>query len=442
MNNLKYLSLLVFILLLSCKKEVDVIEDLSTFPPSVRAVVLKIEGSIWTYREMYSIARGNTFLPHATVKLIYDGLVLDEVQASVDGRFSFEEQAIPLGKTFIHVEALDYFPTIRKVIESDSLSSYSLHMIPKLYTAINDHAIDQEKPMIRITGNIVKLNKGDVVYALDADGNLIGNTWINSNLPHELDFSTMADEEIYLYIRYAYCTASTPIKIGPFSVDTNIGDALFEDLMQEEYVTISGSLEVCNGIETRGRIHFFQDGRYLGNTATTSINTYSWNLQTCSLTDRPITVIASYINDTTYEFYNYGKAVTTYLPDQDIVADIEICNPNTTNFTYSLNGGPSLNESALTIARIDQRGVVNIFVDNATFSSNYRIRLSGTNLGTQIGDVYLIENYEVVGFAEDINFMITSNSGEMLEGSFQGTIMDNNYGSLGNITGSFQALVQ
>jgi len=442
MNNLKLLSLLVFILLMACKKEVDFTEDLTTFPPSIQSTILKIEGSIGTYREMYTTMGGANVVPHATVKLIYDGLVIDKVEASVDGRFSFEEQAIPLGKTFIYAEAPDYFPTIRKIVENDSLSNHMLHIVPRFYTAINDHAIDEEKRMIRITGNIVDRDKGDLVYALDADGNLIGNAWIDPNRPHTLDFSTMADEEIYLYVRYAHCTAPTPVRIGPFARDTAIGDVVFEDLMQEEYATIRGSLEVCNSIETRGRLHFFQDGRYIGNTATTSINTYSGSLQSCSLSDRPITVIAAYVNDTTYEFYNYGKAAATYLPGQDIVANIESCNPNTTNFTYSINGGTPLNESALTIARIDQRGQVNIFVDNINSSSRYQIKLSGADPGAQTGDVYLIENYEVVGFAENIDFTITSNNGEKLEGHFQGTIVDNNYGSLGNITGSFQAVVQ
>ena len=92
----------------------DLEEKTSKFPPSIQASLEKIEGSIFPGRVAYPYPFYH-IIPNATVKLIYEGVVLDEVKATVRGSFSFEEQAIPLDKTFIYVEAPDYYPTIRKI---------------------------------------------------------------------------------------------------------------------------------------------------------------------------------------------------------------------------------------------------------------------------------------------------------------------------------------
>ncbi len=442
MKYLKYSCLLILLLCFACEKEMDIVEEVTSFPNSTEATIEKIEGRIFRSGSFCNPTRPSNFIPHATVKLIHDGLVLDEVKAAVTGGFSFEEQLIPKDKTFIYVEALDFFPTIRR-IDNVTLGN-DIDLIPKYYKGINDHSFDEEKPMIEITGNVVDFEKGYFIYALDANGDLIGHRGAEY-VEHSdtLKLSTMAGEEIYLYARKGHNNTVSSLKIGPFTEDTDIGDVLlFENLTQPLDLIIEGSVEACNGVQdTRGDIYLFQDDQIRGSGVLLGDNHITY---TCggNLSNTPITLIASYQKPMIYEYTDYSKTITTYIPGQDIVASIEKCYPNPSLVTYSINGSTSFEDRALAIANIKEMGEVNVSMFNGYYGRNFYFKLSGSEIGSQTGSIFLNEYFNFIGFADNVAFTITANDGEVLEGNFQGTLMDENYINIGDVEGSFKAVIK
>jgi hypothetical protein len=444
MNSLKYIILLSIFILFSCEKEFDGIIENEIIPSYTEVSIEKISGEVGVHRNLFTRMNFAPAVPDLVVKLIFDGIVLDEVQGTVYGSYDFEEQPIPLDQTFIYAEATGYYPSIRK-IDLDVPYPFRLHLIPLEYEEFNEHIIEETEPMIRIQANLVPINSRLFVYALNENGQLIGNQWLDPDLAHTIDMAVMAGQKFKLHIRDFFCEDLPPMEFGPFEEDVNLGDIDVGDFELPEFVELTGNNDVCQGYPNT---FVFQGDKYKQRASIYSDYTYQRSLDKCSLSDEPLQIVSFYKDPITDDFQSYAKASVDFTANQDLEADLINCAENDLFLKYKIEGGVENEETFLPIlASLKTTGETEIYIEMPGLGERRGINILG-NSGIHQGQLLFQHNNFPVNtdfdlyYSNNMNFEITLNDGEFVEGTFEGEVVNNEYQSQGVLSGSFRALVK
>lgn len=103
MTTVKYffLVMLAGVLILSCEKERDIVEEIDNYPGTVDLEERTIEGTVWDEQE--------NPINNALVEIIVDGTVIADTYTE-NGTFQFLNQAVHESRTLIRVQKNDYMP--------------------------------------------------------------------------------------------------------------------------------------------------------------------------------------------------------------------------------------------------------------------------------------------------------------------------------------------
>lgn len=437
MKNVGLFYLLLLPNIFSCQKNTDIIIP-ETIVNNVEVVEIELNGVVRPYH--LGEWRHYTPIQDVTVSLVYDNIILDEVNTDLNGSYFFAPQPVPLEGAHIVIEASGFFPNIQKIYPPDSYLS-EIILLPNMFqnlNSLNDYIPEQK---VSISG---KIHESDLappqdaltIYAVNEAQEIIGYCRPNSDI---IDFSltTIANQSVTLMF-HNVCGVFDTIQLGVLTEDIVLDDILYEQTI--EWIEINGQVADCNNESFTGYLNFHYNERTnFFNSGFRSGGRFgsSW-INACEIEGTQ--VLVSFVD---YDYDFVGFTTVPYTAGQDISVDINECETNQTYFRYTLDGGMLVNDPSFTFVNIIENEGVYFFVDRSG-SCDIGGKFAESTTGTVSSGNMLFRTIGGVGVeqaAKDLPFNILSNDGDYIQGTFSGTLLDDQEYSLGQIEGSFKAKI-
>lgn len=437
---MRYIQSFIFLLVLSsiaCKKNQDITETTPEVPPSVPVSTIDVEWSatVGEKNSLWNWSQDIGKIHNASVKLMYEGNILDETNTNGKGEFSFPLQPVPDTGAYFLFESSGYYNTVVKV-DTGLSDIRRLIMLPNTFPNVNGEAISGGGPYVTLKGKLQDPTEAQFVwvYITNTNNELIGTALAQGDGP-SFTITTLANEELFLHY-HTTCHPEGMIPLGSFSQDTDLGILLDQSM---DFSNPSGCLKLSNAYDCSGNeiseynLYYKKDG-----TTYRRGGTDSFCESDCVLLAHPVTVTL-----TTQTPRKYQEKIVTYIPGPTMSFDMTVCEDDDTFLKYTIGNEAEVESDYFTYANIisDGRLVLKQYGADRSFAFVF----SGSDIGSHTSKVvsYDLNNALWIDLgADEINSTITMNDGEFVEGTFSGEVLDADEISLGILEGSFRARIQ
>ncbi len=433
--NLSFLIIALF--LTACQNEDTISSDvILPTPIAVTVVDMEIVGGVnepgslshWTLR--------NQVLHNVSVKLMFDGVAIDEVNTDERGWFKFNEQAVPVEGAYLLFESSEYYNNVVKV-DTITGTPFSTNLIRNNFPEVTGEAVSGGGPYIKLKATLQdNLSGVKYFYITNASDELIGTAQSYNDFAG-FEITTLANEPLFLHY-VIDCFDIGTIDLGSFSQDTDLGILLdqsynFDRDLGGEFFTAYD----CSGTQLDDISIFFQiDGMTIHSWGNAGFG--HWN---CNFEIDPAMVVTV----ATQNPRKYGEVLINYVAGQDNLSDITVCQDDDTYLNYSIGGGATIEPDIFTYANILSDGRLLLKQKDKDYDNGTDIsfEISDANVGTNIlGDAIWYGAQGVILGGPNLSISITLNDGDFIEGTFNGTAYNPFETSLGNLSGSFRARLQ
>jgi len=437
---MKYINLSILFIALfltACQNEDSLItETVLPTPVAVSVVDMEIAGWVNEQRNISHWTLLNQNLHNVTVKLMFDGVAIDEVNTGERGQFAFDEQPVPVEGAYLLFESEGYFNNVVKV-DTITGSKFSTNLIRQTFPEISSEAISEGGPYIKLKGILVN-NFSDVpyYYITNSNNELIGTAQPYNDFTN-FEITTLANESLFFHY-VIDCFDIGTVELGAFSQDTDLGVLLddsynFEKQLAGEFFTTYD----CDGNQLEDISIFFQrDGLTVHSWGNSGYADYQCNFE---LNPNMVVTVA------TQNPRKFAEIPITFVPDQDLITDIVICQDDDTYVNYTLGSGGTVDPDIFTYANIlpDGRLLVKQKDKDYDYGTDISFEFADSNVGNNVlGNVIFYGAQGIQLGGTNLSTTITLNDGEYIEGTFTGAVFDPFESSLGNLSGSFRARLQ
>lgn len=444
MKNATIGFLLITLFLFSCQNQDSIITE-EVLPVSEAATIITIKGKITERFSSFSPYLVEQQLNNVSVKLMHEGIMLDEVNTDGYGKYAFDEQLVPLDEAYLIFEAPGFYKNVAKLDSFETYNSFNNILLRKTFEGLNGDAISDEGSYIRL---ITEPANGDFLVPTflitNANDELIGanQQYVETSF---FEITTLANEPLYFH-HLTECGMQT-IEMGPFSEDTNITPFLEGFILDnKDRETIKVNVFDCTGLALNGTDFktFYKRGdltSYGTNSSGTNNNPLTPGKLNCLIDEHPTTLVSI----VTQNPRKYAETTIDYTSGQDEV-DINICEDDDTYLNYSVNGGTEIEPNLFTYANILPNGNLILKQTDPVYPEGTHIAFQifdSTQGSTTNGEVLFNNQLEgkidVIIVGQNINVEINLNDGVFIEGTFSGEVYNALENSLGELSGSFRA---
>jgi len=443
MKNIK-LSLLFFLVILgSCRNDDSItIDEIAPPPLPQSSAMVEVEGVVSEEFSELNYNLSSQPVANVSVRLIVDGVTLDEVNTDGKGRFIFPKQSVPLDKAYIILEAPEFHKNVSKInnLADPAWNFLSFTLMRKTFPGLTGDDITDEGPYISLkSGPTDSYLSPIVIYITNTDNELIGvnRLFVEAS---SFEITTRANESLILH--YLTECSDSSIEIGSFSEDTDISDLILGIVEDDwDYELLRTKVYDCSDMELAPNwynLAFKIDGltRWFNSGSNTFFGSPSCLFENTS------SVLASAVR---INPRSYGEITYNHSVGQNDIPDIIVCEEDDTFIKYGIDGGNDIVIDKFTYANI-------ISDDNLVVKLRGASTLNGEDISFQIfksdegsntlGDVVFTNgSREVFIVGVGLNFTIDLNDGKFIEGTFSGEVSDAFETSQGIMEGSFRARI-
>lgn len=446
----KYINylLLVVVLISACQPNEDVTSVTVNPPESVEVTEMELKGHVTEPFSLYSSLANLLQIHNATVQLIYEDEVLDEVRTNERGQFAFSPQIVPVEGAYLLATAPGYYPNSFKIdsIANDFHFGYSyfpLYLLRPSNENFSGEAVTSAEHKIVITGSLQSPSRADGgIFYFTTDENELAGTY-TSDASMDFAITTVANETLHFYYRYADCDSPEPITMGPFSDDTDIG-VLFDENepLFDPPLIIDGMASTCSGSPANGYILLKRNHKTIFSFGTLNNGRFWGQEEDCQFEISPEIRITAITSDPRM----YGEVTLTYTPGQLLEPVIAICSEDDTYFKYAIDNGTEMDRNAFTVANIlpDGRAIIKQIDPGIGNYRNTSLEIAGAEMsGDYLGYLVNFKSGSTIHFAvQDVAVHINLNDGEFIEGILDGIAVAPFEEVMGSFSGSFRARIQ
>ena len=225
-----YILLLFSFILFSCEPDPE--KEIEDLLDSVETITLNHIIRVIDFPNAYGWIH-NRNIHNSNVKIMYEDLILDEINTDEDGLFKFDEQEVPVEGAFLLIETPGYCTTVLK-IDSTINETYTIFLMDEEFPDITGSAYDGDETYINITGGNFDISHAQSVnfmYITNTSGIFMS---ADRELNNRFAFAVLPNEELLLHYTNN-CGEYATRELGSFTEDTDIGELLDEELNQEIY---------------------------------------------------------------------------------------------------------------------------------------------------------------------------------------------------------------
>lgn len=435
MKNINLLFFLFVLFLASCQKNQDVLEsDEKIIDTSETAIIdFSWRASVYDPESVMHYKENYIALHNVTVKIMSRGVVIAQTNTSEAGIFEFDNILVP-NDAYVLFESPGYHSTVVKVNEESM--GWRLFMIRNTNPDITREIITTNENYIQLDGRLQELSSGREMWAYvtnDKD-ELVGTSSLMGDLT-PFRITTLPGEELFLHYGLK-CFPVNVIPIGSFTEDEDLGALL--DQTQDfsfdyGYVALT-PVNDCNGNEVFNNNVFYKVN---GETMAAGGNR-GVNIKDCYL-DQPVLITV-----TRRQPRKYQEKLVGFSPGS-VREDIEIalCEDDDTFVHYTIAGRETQSD-IFTFANIlsDGRLVIKQPGNDLFNDINLSMVSKSAVEGNTKGDVLFYFSYVNSHGGNELDFNITKNDGEFVEGTVSGELFDTEEISQGNFEATFRARIQ
>lgn len=452
--NLKYIIILIICLgLFSCYKDSDTIGTKEWPIISQEVLMSSLSGFVISDPGNHNnLFFGSNWVYNATVKLIYEGEVIDQTITDKAGYFVFPNQPVPIKGAYLLIEKNGYFPN-GKSISAESMGEfpvfYNMMLLVDSYLPNKEEGLSSYPTLVEVKGLFEYTNGNGqtpnrTMFALDKEGRVVGTALTGPDDGH-FSISIPKNQEVNLYLDLT-CTRIGPISVEFLQEDTDLGTIKYDDPTQNDKFYIEGSFDDCDDSPIKG-------GNVIMKYADDKINILTighdgvlpkFYLEECQVSS-PFLSFLIYDNkqDIIPNNDQYKKIKLPHVVGNDAIISTTICKQNDTYYNYDLTStsGEEIFEDAFIIANVHEDNSIDIMARGNWGIRKVIITSQGPMIANQFsGNLVHREGSKIQYEGASLIFNVISETDDYIDLEFSGQVIG--FGSVPNsmIEGNIRAV--
>ncbi len=437
---MKYYALclvLVGILSWGCEKNQDLttIDIIDPPPVEINTIEVQLEGFVSDPYSLFSAQLNYLRIHNARVELMFAGEALAEVNTNEDGYYEFPLMEVPANGAFLKITAPGYYPNV-VVIDGESPTLSFPYLFRTSFGDFAGEGLSEAERYVRIYGYLQEPTNtgGATFYLTNANNELVGNYTSDGDL--RFDFSTVADEQLFLYYEFQ-CLKGGPIPVGSLSQSINLGTVfdLSVDFLEDLVTGEINATDCGGGNISSGYGMITRDGQTIYRQETDF-----YYAEQCLLENDP----SAFLTFVTTSPRRFGTVNINYGGGDQLDLNVEVCTVDDTYLRYAVNDGPEQDIQLFTFINQlpDGRAILKQIDPSLSSPGCMSFELGASNPGETTADLRSYTRGEIEFGGNGLTLTIQQNDGEFVEGTFSGPIYDTDEQLIGNMEGSFRAKIQ